>query len=826
MDDLTRLGIERFNSGRFDSALRCFRAAVDGGARGPETRCLLAHVLDASGRAEEAVAEFVSVLEDFPRHEPAYAGLASLILRRGAHAGARAALRGALVLTSPGTLRLCARAAHACGDLEAAEEALRKALRLAHDEESRRLLLQILRAREQACLAAGLVKPAEKALREALALEPRNKESLRRLIGSLRRRALALISAGRLAEAEKALRRALARAPRDKESRRRLAELLLMREREKQARLKKAERIRLLHRHAEAFITAGRLGPAAAALRKALLVEPGDAQTRRRLAEVLLMGEFKRYLTRVPDGSPKAPGLSRHGSGRLQLARLAATCAREQLARGQVKAARRSLRRALALHPRGPASRSSRIALLRLSAAARTAAGHADKAEQSLRRALRLSPKNTGAREDLAAVLRARAIAQDIPNTRGRFRRARRAWLDVSRMDPRDGAAFISLSLLARWIGRPDQERSALRRAVAPGRELSRADRFKALMRLGRCAEAVRLAETIIDAGAALPDLRAFCDPWERDNRPDREAPQTDLAALSRALRTAPGPWRGFYLGSLGGPKGLGHFDALPAGGRYRWMHYNAAMEALFSGRFRRAVRSFHIALRHEPMDWRAHGYLSEAYACIDEPARARAQMARGLAAAPGSERAQVYAWWGELELWLGGYARALALTTRACAMGAPFAHGWKGAALLKLGRREEALAQLDAALRLYPNDEEARLWRAEAKRELGRGREALEELKTVTLQHWVWVLFNRALAKRALGDERGMTSDFERLPPAVIAHVRRELGLRGSAPLDPARTAELLEAGLRLARGFRRGEYGQAVWLSRRSREAGERRG
>ena len=265
-----------------------------------------------------------------------------------------------------------------------------------------------------------------------------------------------------------------------------------------------------------------------------------------------------------------------------------------------------------------------------------------------------------------------------MPNTRSRFRRARRAWEDVLAMDPRDGAAHVSVSLLMRWIGSPEKERAALARAVAKGSELNRIDRFKVLMRLGRYASAVRLAERTLDAGAALLDHRAFWDPWETDNRPVREGPQADLGELDRALRTAPGPWRRYFLGSLGGAEGLAHFDALPSTPRYRWMHYNAAMVALFAGSFRRAVRSFKIALRHEPMDWRAHGYLAEAYVCLDRPEEALRSMARGFAAAPENEHAQVHAWWGELELWLGRYERALERSTRACAMGAPFAHGWK----------------------------------------------------------------------------------------------------------------------------------------------------
>ncbi|MBI3553371.1 MAG: tetratricopeptide repeat protein [Elusimicrobia bacterium] len=766
MDDLRRQGIEHFNAGRFEEASRCFRAEIAAGGGGPEARCLLAHALDSAAQPQEAAAEFAAALEAFPSHQPAYRGLASLVLRRGALPGAAAALRGALALrprrAARGglieTLRLCARAWRASDDLESAEEALQNALRLAPgDKESRRRFLGILRVREQAFLSAGRLGPAEEVRRRALALEPRKKKSLRGRVEALRRGGLAHAWAGRLGEAERTLRRALALAPRDERTRRRLIELLRRR----------AQSLRAHKPEAEEKV-----------LRKALALEPRDRLTRERLLDALRR---------------RAQAL---------------------LAAGELQGAQRILRRALVFEPEDRGTRALIVSVLRLRARAQPSALQAEK---SLRRALTLSPKDAEARGDLARILRARAISYDVPNARSRFLCALQAWKAVLKASPRDGSAWVSLSLLMRWIGRPKQERAALRRAVAKGSELSRADRFKALMRLGRYANAVWLAERMLDGSVSVPDLRAFWDPWEQNNRPLREAPQTDLGALDRALKSAPGPWRQFYLGCLRGPEGLGHFDALPSGARYRWMHCNAAKEALFSGSFRRAVRSFKIALRHEPMDWPARCFLAEAYVCLDEPAQARREMARGLQAAPETERAQVHAWWGELELWLGDYEAALERSTRACSLGAPFAHGWKGAALLKLGRREEALAQLDRALRLYPNDAEARLWRAEAKRELGRCREALRDLEGVSALS-VWVLFNRALARRALGDEAGMIADFESLPKKVVDHVRRRIGLPGARPLDAGQMSRILEAGLKLARGFRRDEYGQAVWLSRRS--------
>ncbi len=692
MDDLNR-GIERFNAGRHEEALRCFHAAITAGRGAAQARVFIAH---------------------------AYAGLAKFLLSRAParDRAAEKALLGILTLTPSPALRdallACGRTFRAAGALDAAEKSFARA---SAPEDLVSVLLQ---------------RGEEKDLRQALLLIPGHSQARRSLVLLLQRRALALVSADRLPEAAAALRRALVLAPRDAESRRRLDEISGMRAHAVRARRQKAA---------------------------------SEARARRRRDEALVLRRFERRLPLAPSPAPRSLKLQR------RLSRIAAAWGRRQLSLGRS----------------GPG-------------------------EKALRLALSLSPKDDAVRRDIAGMLRARALAPEVPNAPSRFPEAIRAWRDVLEMDPRDGAARLSLSLLLRWTGRPEEEARELRRAVEPGSALKPADRFKALMRLGRCAEATRLAERILDVGATLADLRAFWDPWEKDNRPDREAPLTDL----RALDGAPAPWRQFYLGCLAGPRGLRHFDAIPGGRRYRWMHYSAAMEALFSGDFRMAVSSFNTALRHKPLDWRAHGYLAEAYACVDEPALARREMARGSAAAPRIERAQALAWRGELDLWLGDYARALVHTTRARAMGAPFAGGWRGAALLKLGRRKEALAQLDDALRLYPNDHEARLWRAEAKRELGRCLESLEDLGTVTRQHRVWILFNSALAKHALGDDAGMKADFGSLPAEVVERVRRAIGANGTRPLDSRETAQALEAGLRLARGFRRGEYAQSVWLSR----------
>ncbi|UPT75016.1 MAG: hypothetical protein M0D55_04690 [Elusimicrobiota bacterium] len=346
--------------------------------------------------------------------------------------------------------------------------------------------------------------------------------------GTLRLCARAFAACGDDAAAEKALRAALRRSPRDAESRALLADLLGAREKAALAEL---------HRRALASVGAGRFAEAERTYRRALRLSPRDAEAAKGL-----------------DGVLRSRARSAASAGRLAAAdallrEALARSPRDAELRGEralIAARRGDVRRALSFRPA-----SGEVLLL--CAEARLAGGREAEAEKLLRRVPAGDPAEAKARKRLAAILRARAIAHDVPNAPLRRERARRAWEEVVRADPEDGAARVSLSLLERWTGTAQGERAYLGEAVAPGRSLSRPERFMALMRLGRFAEAVGLAEAALDDGMTLADFRAFIDPWEKDNRPDRTAPQTDVAALDAALRDAPGPWRAFYLGSLGG---------------------------------------------------------------------------------------------------------------------------------------------------------------------------------------------------------------------------------------------------------------------------------
>ena len=686
MDELSVKGVEHYNAGRFEEALRCFRAALDRGDKDPQTHVFLGHVANSLGRRSEALAAFAAVIKTSPRHLPAYTGLANIILHLcpDRDLPAEGALRGILSI-KPGkgsararlvaALRSCGQAFRAAGDLEMAEKALSRALLLgACNASAQRRLADVVHLRGQSYLASGNLEKAEKELRRVLTLKPGHKSTSRGLArllcrrseasvaAVLRRQGIALISKGRLAQAERTLRRSLRVGPHDKEAGRVLLDVLRMREQarhdaETKTRLEKAEKIRIL-------------------------------------TEEL------------------------HGVGQ-----------------------------------GAPAERVKR-------------------AEGLLIKILRIDPANA----------RAYLVAGEILCAAGASIRGRRLLLEALR------------------LGR---------------RTLGGGETFAALIKLGRYKAAIVRAERVLDGKPTLADLRAFWDPWGWTDRPlaarrrELRAFEQALSAKTRAL------WTSYYRSGLDAAEAPQPLNGLPeySRRRYSWMLSKTGHTALCMGNFPEAERQLRAALKYKVLDWRTRGSLAETLLCLRRPDEAFAEMERAAPDAPADESGQVVAWRGAFDLWLGHYDEALRRFDEALRLDSAYAISWRGAALLKLGRTREALEALDRALTLHPRDLEAYVWRGETKRALGLHREALVDLNEPALAGdgratpiWLWALVNRALAKEALGDQAGFTSDYAAIPRTVLDYIRKKSGQQDRA--------KILLAGLNLARGFRREEYGQAIWM------------
>lgn len=505
------------------------------------------------------------------------------------------------------------------------------------------------------------------------------------------------------------------------------------------------------------------------------------------------------------------------------------------LAPERLPRAEKALRAALKKDSRNAALRLGLVEVLRLRAQTALSANRPAEAAAIVRKALAVRKTR-----ELLDVLRSCGCALQFA---GELAPAAVLFRFLLKQNPRDAAACISLASVMRAGGEPAKERVLLARAlrldrgtlspkdrtralVGLGRHkaalrgdrggLAAGDRFRALMKLGKHKEAVAAAEKILDAGATLNDIRIFWDPWEWDDRRPREDRLKELKAFERALGPkSKSPWLHYYRAELLGPDGLDHFAPIASfpAARYGWMFSKAGLSALCAARFDTAVKWFKIAAKSRPVDWRTLGFLAETYLCLLRPDDAFAELEK-MQALAGPDAGQVLAWRGAIDLWLGKYEDALVKLDDAVRLDAQCAFCWRAAVLLKLGRPDEALAGLDETLRRFPRDFEAYVWRGEAKRALGRYADSLKDLNEESYDDpkreppiWLWALINRALVKGALGDRAGLEADFKAVPAYVVDYIRAKTGLD-----DPEK---ILRAGLELARGFRREEYRQAIWMT-----------
>jgi tetratricopeptide (TPR) repeat protein len=255
---------------------------------------------------------------------------------------------------------------------------------------------------------------------------------------------------------------------------------------------------------------------------------------------------------------------------------------------------------------------------------------------------------------------------------------------------------------------------------------------------------------------------------------------------------------------------------------RYAWMRYNRGtmlMNRLWA--YDEARVELEASLRMAPNFWKAAGTLAECALCQGRTDNAFAIMdgcvTRLSAQSRPFDAQTATVWRGELRLWLGQYAEALADLTAGAALAMPYALIWSGAATLLLGDAARALAALDEALRLVPSDFEAHVWRGETYQRLGLWERALADFdRAVGLTGTpIWPLVGRALVKVRMGDAVGALADFTALPTRMTAFFQWKVDTRVERDADKA--AMVLLRMREAARGLRRSErYLEAIWLRR----------
>jgi len=282
------------------------------------------------------------------------------------------------------------------------------------------------------------------------------------------------------------------------------------------------------------------------------------------------------------------------------------------------------------------------------------------------------------------------------------------------------------------------------------------------------------------------------------------------LRSHLRALRPGHGlgeddPWRIAYRGHLLRIAGRSaearrEFSRLErlAKGRDRFLLWIPGRAALLSGRPGPAASLLRSAAAAFPAAWRLKCWLGEALLCAGRPRRAWTEFEAARTGAGDFSRSSALSWQAEARLWIGDYGGCLDLLAHA--QEAPTAIGWAGAALLKLGRRQEALGALEQACRRHPYDGEAAVWHAEALWRDGQTRAALREARRAfRANRNPWALVLQALARQTPG-ARGAR--------AVLGRLRRDFPAWWSSWGWRVESADRpLERMLELALGNRRPE-------------------
>lgn len=387
--------------------------------------------------------------------------------------------------------------------------------------------------------------------------------------------------------------------------------------------------------------------------------------------------------------------------------------------------------------------------------------------------------------------------------------------------------ASLLLGELLKDKGEPGEAAPHLRRAAAAeprgddahARMAGGLTRFRANVKLGAFKEAFEEAETLLAASGTQDCIDSFfVSPDQKELMPTLEA----LKAFSRANPESPWPYyfRATLLGNMGrGEEAIAETEKLgKMPPRYDWMRHKHG-EVLLTNRrdYAGAEKEYAAALKCVPGFWKAGAALAEIALCRGDASAAARLSGELIEGMPERTRPWGHACRGKLLLWSGEYEAALASLELGVSAGVPYSVRHRGAALMLLGRFDEAARDLEEGLR-QGTDAEGLTWRGELRRLRGDLQGALEDLGAAIRMdgaHSFWALADRALARGASGDTAGMWTDFTTIRRDVLDRFEESAGVKAGSPENPDAVRSVLEAGLALGRGMRvSNEYLFPVWM------------
>lgn len=358
---------------------------------------------------------------------------------------------------------------------------------------------------------------------------------------------------------------------------------------------------------------------------------------------------------------------------------------------------------------------------------------------------------------------------------------------------------------------------------------------FSALLCEHKYLEAFRLGDAMLEQSVRMANANAFLWPWWHKvySRFSEKKVRFCSQELKRVKKAGAGGefpgWFAFCRGVLlleldRVEEAMAEYEfvkRLPP--RYSVMHHPFVMYRLTASDFKWTIGTCQALLKIVPEYWWFQCRMGEALMADGDVAKGLREFERAeKGAADLPARQSIMTWHGAALLWAGEYRRAVVKLDEAVGIGTKkWVNCWRGGAYLKLGKFQKALADLDLAIKTDPQDPEAYVWRGEAYRHSGRPTEAIRDLdRAIALNgEYTWAYFNRALARFALGDERGMAADFSMIPGEVTAVIRGARKAGKAAAPGPKEMRTLLKAGLARAKGIRRPEdYLNSIWMGRGS--------
>lgn len=411
----------------------------------------------------------------------------------------------------------------------------------------------------------------------------------------------------------------------------------------------------------------------------------------------------------------------------------------------------------------------------------------------------------------------------------GRSRQGEKILRRAASLEPWNYRAPLELGLLYKEWRKPLEAGASFSRAIRLNSAAHEPylQRMTVSLRQGRFASAFADAERYLDLGLATENrILRLTYPFGEHIRPpwDPDILKSIQRKLCRFIRREPrNIWARFYLLGLQTllEERLWDEDVVDAvsrlaRGRYLWMRWFSGNSLLRMGDFHRAINDLRPLIREYPQLTQAGCLLGEAWLGLGRAKEAMSALDRVKPRAAG-QLASWLTWKGELYLWMADYGGALEILEKAGDFELAFC--WRGLAKLKLGRVEEALVDLDEAVRRFPKDAEARTARGEAYRLCARYEEAARDLALAVALSAVSLspvnplaAVNQALIKSEQGDNAGMRLVFESIRESRCPFVEflgnRNSDWRTKRHLSPKKIQMLLAQALKQAAGNRRSDY------------------